>query len=119
LLYCGDCGEKLYYSVTNNYSREQAYFFCSNYRKNTANCTAHYIREKVVYSLVVESLRRILFYVQAFEKHFVREQLEKSSKEQKKELAKKRRELSKSEKRIAELDVLFQRIYEDNVTLAS
>lgn len=68
---------------------------------------------------MVESLRRILFYVQAFEKHFVREQLEKSSKEQKKELAKKRRELSKSEKRIAELDVLFQRIYEDNVTLAS
>ncbi len=37
LLYCADCGEKLYYSVTNNYSREQAYFFCSNYRKSTAN----------------------------------------------------------------------------------
>lgn len=116
LLYCGDCGEKLYYSVTNNYSREQAYFFCSNYRKNTANCTAHYIREKVVYALVLESLRRVLFYVQAFEKLFVKEQLEKSSEEQKKELAKKRRELAKSEKRIAELDVLFQRIYEDNVS---
>ena len=116
LHYCGDCGEKLYYSVTNNYSREQAYFFCSNYRKNTANCTAHYIREKVVYALVLESLRRVLFYVQAFEKLFVKEQLEKSSKEQKKELAKKKRELSKSEKRIAELDVLFQRIYEDNVS---
>ena len=51
LLYCADCGEKLYYTVTNNYSREQAYFFCSNYRKNTANCTAHYIREKVIYAL--------------------------------------------------------------------
>lgn len=71
LLYCADCGEKLYYSVTNNYSREQAYFFCSNYRKSTANCTAHYIREKVVYALVIESLRRVLFYVQAFEKQFV------------------------------------------------
>ena len=116
LLYCGDCGEKLYYSVTNNYSREQAYFFCSNYRKNTANCTAHYIREKVVYALVIESLRRVLFYVQAFEKQFVQEQLDKSSEEQKKELAKKRRELAKSEKRISELDVLFQRIYEDNVS---
>ena len=112
----GDCGEKLYYSVTNNYSREQAYFFCSNYRKNTANCTAHYIREKVVYALVIESLRRVLFYVQAFEKQFVQEQLDKSSEEQKKELAKKRRELAKSEKRISELDVLFQRIYEDNVS---
>ena len=116
LLYCGDCGEKLYYSVTNNYSREQAYFFCSSYRKNTANCTAHYIREKVVYALVLESLRRVLFYVQAFEKQFIQEQLEKSSEEQKKELAKKRRELAKSEKRISELDVLFQRIYEDNVS---
>ena len=116
LLYCADCGEKLYYSVTNNYSREQAYFFCSNYRKNTANCTAHYIREKVVYALVLESLQRVLFYVQAFEKQFVQEQLNKSSEEQKKELAKKRRELAKSEKRIAELDVLFQRIYEDNVS---
>ncbi|MDE6606958.1 MAG: DUF4368 domain-containing protein, partial [Lachnospiraceae bacterium] len=102
--------------VTNNYSREQAYFFCSSYRKNTANCTAHYIREKVVYTLVLESLQRILFYVQAFEKQFVQEQLDKSSEEQKKELAKKRRELAKSEKRIAELDILFQRIYEDNVS---
>ena len=116
LLYCGDCGEKLYYSVTNNYKKEQAYFFCSNYRKNTANCSAHYIREKVVYTIVLESLRRVLFYVQAFEKQFVQEQLEKSSEEQKKELAKKRRELAKSEKRIAELDVLFQRIYEDNIS---
>ncbi|MCI8364638.1 MAG: DUF4368 domain-containing protein, partial [Eubacterium sp.] len=116
LLYCADCGEKLYYSVTNNYSREQAYFFCSNYRRSTANCTAHYIREKVVYALVLESLQRVLFYVQAFEKQFVQEQLDKSSEEQKKELAKKRCELAKSEKRITELDVLFQRIYEDNVS---
>lgn len=92
------------------------YFFCSNYCKNTENCTAHYIREKVVYALVLESLQRVLFYVQAFEKQFVQEQLDKSSEEQKKELAKKRRELAKSEKRIAELDVLFQRIYEDNVS---
>lgn len=35
LLYCADCGEKLYYSVTGNYKREQANFFCSSYRKNS------------------------------------------------------------------------------------
>lgn len=60
-------------------------------------------------------LRRVLFYVQALEKQFVQEQLDKSSEEERKEIAKKRCELAKSEKRIAELDVLFQRIYEDNV----
>lgn len=48
LLYCADCGEKLYYSVTDNYKREQAYFFCSAYRKNSNVCSAHYIREKIV-----------------------------------------------------------------------
>lgn len=51
-----------------------------------------------------------------FEKQFEKEQLEKSSEEHKKELVKKHRELAKSEKRISELDLLFQRIYEDNVS---
>ena len=59
LLYCADCGEKLYYNATNNYRREGAYFCCSSYRKNTANCSAHYIREKVLYELVLESLKRV------------------------------------------------------------
>lgn len=115
LLYCADCGEKLYYSVTNNYRREGAYFFCSTYRKNSSTCSAHYIREKLLYELVLESMKRVLSYVQIFEKQFVRAQLERSSEEQKKELAKKRRELSKAERRIAELDVLFRHIYEDHV----
>ena len=48
LLYCADCMEKLYYSVTGSYNREQAYFFCSSYRKNSEVCSAHYIRERVV-----------------------------------------------------------------------
>ena len=64
----------------------------------------------------IESLRRVLFYIQAFEKQFVQEQLDKSSEEQKKELVKRWRKLAKSKKRIAELDVLFQRIYDNNIT---
>lgn len=57
-----------------------------------------------------------MFYVQAFKKQFVQEQLDKLSEEQRKELVKKRRELAKSEKRIDELNILFQRIYEENVS---
>ena len=114
LLYCADCGEKLYYSVTNNYKREQAYFFCSAYRKNSEVCSAHYIREKVVTETVLESMRRILLNVQAFEKEFARKQMECYSEDKKKELARKRRELNKAKKRIAEIDSLIQKIYEDN-----
>lgn len=116
LLYCADCGEKLYYSVTNNYKREQAYFFCSSYRKNSEVCSAHYIREKVVEQIVLESMQRILLNVQAFEKEFARKQMDCYTEDKKKQLAAKRRELSKAKKRIAEIDTLIQKIYEDNAS---
>lgn len=114
LLYCADCEEKLYYSVTNNYKREQAYFFCSSFRKNSDECSAHYIREKVVMETVLESMRRILLNVQAFEKEFARKQMECYSEDKKRELAEKRRELTKAKKRIAEIDNLIQKLCEDN-----
>ncbi len=116
LLYCADCGEKLYYSVTNNYKREQAYFFCSSYRKNSEVCSAHYIREKVVEQIVLESMQRILLNVQAFEKEFARKQMDCYTEDKKKQLAAKRRELSKAKKRITEIDTLIQKIYEDNAS---
>ena len=116
LLYCADCGEKLYYSVTNNYKREQAYFFCSSYRKNSEVCSAHYIREKVVEQIVLESMQRILLNVQAFEKEFARKQMDCYTEDKKKQLAAKRRELGKVKKRIAEIDTLIQKIYEDNAS---
>ena len=116
LLYCADCGEKLYYSVTNNYKREQAYFFCSSYRKNSEVCSAHYIREKVVEQIVLESMQRILLNVQAFEKEFARKQMDCYTEDKKKQLAAKHRELSRAKKRIAEIDTLIQKIYEDNAS---
>lgn len=116
LLYCADCGEKLYYSVTGSYKREQAYFFCSSYRKNSEVCSAHYIREKVVEQIVLESMQRILLNVQAFEKEFARKQMDCYTEDKKKQLSAKRRELSKAKKRIAEIDTLIQKIYEDNAS---
>ena len=116
LLYCADCGEKLYYSVTNNYKREQAYFFCSSYRKNSEVCSAHYIREKVVEQIVLESMQLILLNVQVFEKEFARKQMDCYTEDKKKQLVAKRRELSRAKKRIAEIDTLIQKIYEDNAS---
>lgn len=114
LLYCADCGEKLYYSVTNNYKREQAYFFCSAYRKNSDVCSAHYIREKVVEQLVLESMQRVLWYVQSYEKLFAQRQLAEFGEKPKKELTDKRRELDKAKVRVREIDGVIQKLYEDN-----
>ena len=114
LLYCSDCGEKLYYSATNCYKREQAYFFCSTYRKNSENCSAHYIREKAIYEIVLENMKRVFMNVNLFEEQFAKKQMESYGEEKKKELLEKRKELNKVKKRVSEIDNLIQRIYEDN-----
>lgn len=71
-------------------------------------------QKKVVTEMVLESMRRILLNVQAFEKEFARKQMECYSEDKKKELAQKLRELNKATKRITEIDKLIQKIYEDN-----
>lgn len=113
LLYCADCGEKLYYSCTNNYKRGQAYFFCSSYRKNSSVCSAHYIRERIVEQLVLESLQRLMWYIQVYEKRFAQEQMERFGLQEKKALAEKRRELDRAKHRVVEIDQLIQKSYED------
>ncbi len=113
LLYCADCGSKLGYSATNNYKREQAYFFCSGYRKNTDLCSAHYIREKVVAQLVLEGLQRLLWYVQVYEERFAQEQMERFGLQEKKELTARGQELDRAKSRVVEIDQLIQKSYED------
>lgn len=113
MLYCADCGEKLYYSCTNNYKREQAYFFCSSYRKNSSVCSAHYIRERIVEQLVLEGLQRLMWYIQVYETQFAQEQMERFGLQEKKALTEKRRELDKAKRRVAEIDQLIQKSYED------
>lgn len=116
LLYCANCGQKLYYSATGNYKREQANFFCSTYRKDSEQCSSHFIREKAVSELVLKSMQQTFRFVQMFERRFAQRQLESYGEEQKKELAAKKRELAKVQKRIDEIDSLFQKLYEDNAS---
>ena len=116
MLYCADCGAKLGYSATNNYKRDQAFFFCSAYRKDSEVCSSHFIRENVIANAVLRSLQQVFTAVQIFERQFVQRQLDSYSEDKKAAIAAKRRELNKVNKRITEIDRLFQKIYEDNAT---
>lgn len=115
LVFCEDCGQKMYYQSGKKDRRDPPNFMCSSYSKNPDTCTSHYIGERTLTNLVLESMRRVFLNNQAFEKEFVRKQVESYDSDKKKELTAKRRELEKAKKRIAEIDKLIQRIYEDNV----
>ncbi len=116
LVFCEDCGQKMYYQSSKKERRDPPHFMCSSYSKNPDTCTSHYIGERTLTKLVIESMRRVFLNIQAFEKEFVRKQLESYDADKKKELTAKRRELEKVKKRITEIDKLIQRIYEDNVS---
>lgn len=114
LLFCGDCGRKMYFASCNRYSPNQEHFVCSGTRSNPKACSTHYIREQVLRELVLEHLRKTLSFARKHEDVFVAQLGQQAAAVQKKELAAQRRTLRKAETRLAELDKLFQRIYEDN-----
>lgn len=112
---CADCGEKLYYCTTNYFEKRQDHFVCSNYRSNTGSCSAHFIRAVVLEEGVLKHLQLVAFCISNYEDAFRKALGAKRDTEARKELSGKRRTLQKSENRIAELDRLFKRIYEDMV----
>ena len=117
LLFCADCGSKLYFARGKTISPEQYNFFCSKYRKHVGEdtCTMHQIREVVLDEIVLEELRRTTYYARAHTAEFVEFINQKSSAENRKELNAKSSELARLSKRNTELNSLFKRLYEDNV----
>jgi len=116
ILFCEDCGEKMYLCRANHFKPEQEYYICSTYRKDRDQCTTHTIRNMILQEIVLRNLREAIAYVSKHESDFVREAAEMSAKEQDRELAGEREALAKAEKRFAELDTIIKRLYEDNVT---
>ena len=115
LVYCADCGAKLYFCASRSYTETQNHFVCSNYKSNTGSCKIHYIREVTLYKRVLECIQRTLTYVQLFRDDFIHEMLLQDETSRKAELAQKQSVLSAAKKRMAELDKIIQRLYEDTV----
>ena len=117
LLYCSDCGSKLYFVRGKSIKPSDYNFICSRYRKHIGEqlCTAHRIREVALDEIILEEIRRITYYARTKTREFVEFINKKSSSENRRELTAKTNELAKLEKRNAELNTLFKRLYEDNV----
>ena len=117
LLYCADCGGKMYVHRTNNGKRISQYT-CSQYSKIPVGklcATQHRINEDVVLSLVSEMLKAIAEYAKHDRAEFVRVVQEAQSSQQTAEVRKQRTRLATAKQRVSELEVLLCKIYEDNI----
>ena len=116
LLYCADCGSKLHFATGKNMTPQQDCYRCSRYKSNTGDCTMHFIREETLKLFVLQRIFDVtaLFFddAMAFEETAKKQHFQEAEKEAKK----RKREIAQAEKRSAELDRIFKRIYEDDIS---
>ena len=116
LMYCADCGGKMYVHRVNNGKRDPQ-FTCSQYSKipcGTLCGTQHRIRAEAVLTLITDMLRAIAEYSQNDRAEFIRTVQETQAAQQTADISKKRKRLAAAQKRAGELEKLICKIYEDN-----
>jgi DNA invertase Pin-like site-specific DNA recombinase len=133
LLFCHECGRKMYNSRTakshylatsatgKTYQHKHADFYtCSTYSLSKGvfdeKCSQHYIRTEAVRCLVLRAIQGVCAYVRENEAEFVAKIREESTIQQQESAKESKRKLAQNQKRIAELDRLFKKTYEDNAT---
>ncbi len=115
LVYCPDCGSKLYFCAAKSLRKDQEFFRCANYKSGRGECTIHFIRDVVLQKIVLEAVGELADFVRCYEPVFLYLIARNSAKGRKQEMKDLKLEIEAGRRRIEELDRLISRIYEDNV----
>ena len=124
LIHCADCGRRMYNSRTRAYTttnpsgntgkrKARDVYTCSLYQIHQNDCTQHYISTETLNALILEIIQRSTTFARNNEAEFVEIIREASALRHGESVKNHKRQLARNEKRIAELDTLFQKTYED------
>ena len=117
LMYCADCGSKMYVHRTSNY-KNIPYYTCSAYTKTPCGTlcpSAHRIKAEVVLNLIQETLKDIKNYLDEDNEAFIHSIQNEMEEKEKAHIEKKKIRLTESQNRLQELERLMCRIYEDMI----
>lgn len=115
MLFCADCGAKLYQVRARGWTHEQEHFVCATYRKQKGKCTSHQIRNVQVEQILLTEINRMLAFVRERESEFVELLTKKNERDLNRQFRECSRELEQATQRITKLDSIIQRLYEDNL----
>ena len=116
MVYCADCGRPMYLCRSRSLTKEQEHMKCSTYSKDQNECSAHFIRTCVLKELLLNEINKLLDSVSINKENYLDMLTKQTSANHLEEVMQAKKTIAKSEKRIAELDKLFTRLYEDNVS---
>ena len=115
LLECADCGSKLHFATCKSFEGKQDHYVCAKYKSGRGTCSAHYIREDVLRELVLERIRAVNEYIRKDAEGFQEEWLQCRRADQEKSIREDRKQVAQAKKRLADLDTIISRLYEDHV----
>ena len=115
MLFCADCGAKLYQVRHRGWTHDKEHFVCATYRKVKGGCSSHQIRNVVVEELLLDGIRNITAFARDHEDEFVQMVTDKTRAEVNRSLRDDKRELEQTQVRAGKLDGIIQRLYEDNL----
>ena len=115
MLFCADCGAKLYQVRHRGWEHDKEHFVCATYRKIKDGCSSHQIRNVVVEELLLDGIRRVTAFARDHEDEFVEMVTKKTRIALDRSMRDAKRELEQSQARINKLDDIIQRLYEDNI----
>lgn len=104
----------MYYCTTNHFEKRQDFFECSKHHKDKEKCKTHFIRAVILEDLVWMHMQAVISYILRFESCFRDVVQDRMKLENNEKIQAWRKQLAQAERRIAELDILFVKIYEDN-----
>ncbi len=123
LLYCADCGHRMYYRSPQSQHRANGKIYdsdnlytCGNYRNIHRQCTAHSVKVSAVESLIAVSIREVCGFALEHEEEFLNTVREMDDKESERIITDSRNEKRTAAKRIDELNDLIKKLYEGNAT---
>ena len=117
LVYCYDCKAKLHFAAAKSISRNQEHFRCSNYKSGRGECTIHYIRDVVLEQIVLEAVSDLADFVRCYEPVFLYMLAKKNNAMRQKEYKRLQQAVESGTKRIAEIDRLIEKVFEQNANV--
>lgn len=115
LLFCADCGHVMNLNRSKSWKKRCENYTCGAYKGYKHPCTAHYIRVEALEQIVLENLREVISFARDYEDEFVQRAIDNQMAARLKDLAQSKRILEQNTRRIAEIDAIIKRLYEDNI----
>lgn len=116
MVYCADCGSKLYQVRSKDWNHDKEYMVCATYRKRGKhNCTSHQIRNIYIEKALLYMIQQVTAFARDYEDEFVELVAKNKNKELERKIRECKKELEQSMNRVSKIDLLIQRLYEDNV----